>query len=91
MQWSRIWVVLLYYELCEKVWVGSSAREQLESGLESRDLNNVTENEEHDENGNLQSGMTMMMLITLASSWSSNSTALLLPTVTMRRWFLDKN
>ena len=31
-------VVLLYYELCEKVWGGSPATEQLETGLESTDL-----------------------------------------------------
>ena len=31
-------VVLLYYEICEKVWGGSPATEQLESGIESNDL-----------------------------------------------------
>ena len=31
-------VVLLYYELCEKVWGGSPATEQLDKGLESIDL-----------------------------------------------------
>jgi hypothetical protein len=31
-------VVMLYYELCEMVWGGSPATEQLETGLESTDL-----------------------------------------------------
>ena len=35
-------VVLLYYELCEQVWGGSPATEQLEGGLESADLGNDT-------------------------------------------------
>ena len=35
---------MIYYELCEKVWVGSPATEQIEGGLESVDLvNNVDE------------------------------------------------
>ena len=55
-------VVLLYSELCEKVWGGSNAIEQLEPGLESTDLTNVlestdvTENKEQlsrDKSGNL--------------------------------------
>ena len=36
-------VVLLYYELCEKVWGGSPATQQLDTGIESTDLNDVTD------------------------------------------------
>ena len=31
-------VVMLYYELCEKIWGGSPATVQIESGLESTDI-----------------------------------------------------
>ena len=31
-------VVLLYYELCEKVWGGSPATDQIDGGLESTDI-----------------------------------------------------
>lgn len=34
-------VVLLYYELCEKVWCGLIATEQLKSVLESIDFDNT--------------------------------------------------
>lgn len=36
-------MVLLYNELCEKVWKGSPATQQLDTGIESTDLNNVTD------------------------------------------------
>ena len=29
---------MLYYELCERIWGGSPATEQIESGLESTDI-----------------------------------------------------
>lgn len=32
-------VVLLYYELCEKIWGGSPATQQLETGIETSDMN----------------------------------------------------
>lgn len=32
-------VVLLYYELCEKIWGGLPATQQLETGIESSDMN----------------------------------------------------
>ena len=51
-------VIYLYYDLCEKVWGGSPATEQMETGLESIDLtasmpepnNTSLENKEVDEN-----------------------------------------
>lgn len=36
-------VVLIYFELCEKVWGGSPATEQLECGVESSDLTSVAD------------------------------------------------
>ena len=36
-------VVLLYYELCERIWGGSPATQQLDTGIESTDLNDVTD------------------------------------------------
>ena len=36
-------MVLLYYELCEKLWRGSPATQQLDTGIESTDLNDVTD------------------------------------------------
>ena len=54
-------VVLLYYELCEQLWGGSPATEQIESGLESADLmnddtacNDCQENSLNDTQGNSQ-------------------------------------
>ena len=32
------WVVMLYYELCEKIWGGSPATQQIEGGLESTEI-----------------------------------------------------
>ena len=32
------WVVLLYYELCEKIWGGSPATEQAQAGIKSSDM-----------------------------------------------------
>ena len=32
-------VLLLYYELCEKIWGGSPATQQLETGIETSDMN----------------------------------------------------
>lgn len=49
--------VLLYYELCEKVWGGSPVTEQIEGGLESADLwNDMTckENSSSDTQGESQ-------------------------------------
>lgn len=34
-------VVMLYYELCERVWGGSPATEQIEAGVESTDIEEV--------------------------------------------------
>ena len=34
-------VVLLYYELCDKIWGGSPATEQIEGGLETSDITDV--------------------------------------------------
>lgn len=38
-------VVLLYYELCEKIWGGSPATEEIESVFESTDI--ILEDTEH--------------------------------------------
>ena len=32
-------MVLLYYELCEKIWGGSPATQQIDNGIESTDIN----------------------------------------------------
>ena len=32
------WVIMLYYELCEKVWGGSPATQKIEGGLESTEI-----------------------------------------------------
>ena len=43
-------VVLLYYELCEQVWGGNPATEQIEGGLESADLRNDMVQDDRQEN-----------------------------------------
>ena len=43
-------VVLLYFELCEKIWGGSPATEQICSGIESADLEATTERPDTDVN-----------------------------------------
>jgi hypothetical protein len=40
-------VVLLYYELCEKIWGGSPATEEIQNGLESTDV--VTDEKQHED------------------------------------------
>lgn len=37
-------VMLLYFELCESIWGGSSATQQLETGIESQDIQSAPTN-----------------------------------------------
>lgn len=50
--------MLVFFELCEKIWGGSPATERIDSGLESADLNSTQTCAEIDESQTTGSGGT---------------------------------
>ena len=88
---------MIYYELCDKVWGGSLATEQLECGVERGDLtsvsdeaNNVTRDKARDEQSGNLSDVSSNDDEDDSSSKLTSAIPLSPSTIKRRRKFIDK-